>query len=91
LKYAVSGGTTEEGITVAPIPLIANARISEYYATYALTLARLNRCAEALPVIQDIQNRIPGDATAVFNAQEATRICQQNLPAASPTPEQETP
>jgi hypothetical protein len=66
--------------------LANDARIAEYYFTYALVLARLNRCGEALQVAQQIQSRVPTDEIAVANAQEVAIICEQNL-AATPTSE----
>ena len=85
LKIAVQGGTTEDGQTIEPVPLVNDPRVTEYYFTYALALARLNRCGEALPVTQKILNEVPADEVAVYNANEAIRICQENL-SITPTP-----
>lgn len=93
LKFAVQGGQTEDGQTIEPVPLTNDPRVAEYYFTYALALARLNRCGEALPVAQKILNEIPADEISVYNANEAIRICQENLnatPTVSPAPT-ETP
>jgi len=79
LKLAVSGGATENNEPIEPIPLVNDALISEYYFTYALVLARLNRCGEALQIAQQIQARVPQDEIAVANAQETNNICQTNL------------
>jgi tetratricopeptide (TPR) repeat protein len=84
LKIVVSGGATDDNQPIEPIPLANDARIAEYYFTYGLVLARLNRCGEALQVAQQIQSRIPSDEIAVANAQEMVIICEQNL-AATPT------
>ena len=84
LKLVVAGGATEDNQPIEPIPLANDTRIAEYYFTYALVLARLNRCGEALQVAQQIQARVPTDEIAVANAQEVVVICQQNL-AATPT------
>ncbi len=86
LKIVVSGGATEDNQPIEPIPLVNVTRIAEYYFTYGLVLARLNRCGEALQIAQQIQARVPADEIAVANAQEVVNICQQNL-AATPTPE----
>jgi tetratricopeptide (TPR) repeat protein len=86
LKIVVAGGATDENEPIEPIPLANDARIAEYYFTYALVLARLNRCGEALQVAQQIQSRVPTDEIAVANAQEVAIICEQNL-AATPTSE----
>ena len=86
LKIVVAGGATEDNQPIEPIPLVNDIRIAEYYFTYGLVLARLNRCGEALQVAQQIQARVPSDEIAVANAQEVVIICEQNL-AATPTPE----
>lgn len=86
LKLVVAGGATEDNQPIEPIPLVNDTRIAEYYFTYALVLARLNRCGEALQVAQQIQARVPADEIAVANAQEVVKICEQNL-ATTPTPE----
>jgi tetratricopeptide (TPR) repeat protein len=86
LKIVVAGGATEDNQPIEPIPLANDTRIAEYYFTYGLVLARLNRCGEALQIAQQIQARVPSDEIAVANAQEMVTICQQNL-AATPTPE----
>jgi tetratricopeptide (TPR) repeat protein len=86
LKLVVAGGATDDNRPIEPIPLANDPRIAEYYFTYGLVLARLNRCGEALQIAQQIQARVPTDDIAVANAGEVVNICQQNL-IASPTPE----
>ena len=86
LKIVVAGGATEDNQPIEPIPLANDTRIAEYYFTYGLVLARLNRCGEALQIAQQIQARVPADEIAMANAQEVVNICQQNL-ASTPTPE----
>jgi tetratricopeptide (TPR) repeat protein len=86
LKIVVAGGATDDNRPIEPIPLTNDTRITEYYYTYGLVLARLNRCGEALQVAQQIQARVPTDDIAVANAGEMVNICQQNL-AATPTSE----
>ncbi|RME89356.1 MAG: tetratricopeptide repeat protein, partial [Anaerolineae bacterium] len=85
LAYVVHGGVTEDGQTVSPLELTNDVRVAEYYFTYGLVLARLNRCGEALPVFQMILAKIPGNEIAVFNAQEGIRLCEENL-TITPTP-----
>lgn len=88
LGYVVNGGLTEDGYEIEVIDLIPDTRIAEYYFTYGLVLARLNRCGEALPVAQTILARVPSDELAVENANEIINRCQQNLiqtPVPSPT------
>jgi len=79
LGYVVNGGLTEEGQQVEAINLIPDARIAEYYFTYGLALARLNKCGEALQVAQQLQARVPADELAMENANEIINRCQQNL------------
>ncbi len=86
LKIVVAGGATEDNQPIEPIPLANDFRISEYYFTYGLVLARMNRCGEALQIAQQIKTRIPSDETAMVNAQEVDNICAQNL-ATTPTSE----
>lgn len=82
----IAGGATEDNQPIEPIELVNDTRIAEYYFTYGLVLARLNRCGEALQIAQQIQARVPADEIAVANAQEVVNICEQNL-AATPTSE----
>jgi tetratricopeptide (TPR) repeat protein len=87
LSLAINGGTTEDGQIIQPLTLTGgDVRLAEYYFTYALVLAHLGRCGEALPVAQTIIGSVPTDETAVFNAQEAIRLCEQSLQTPSPIP-----
>ena len=79
LKLAVSGGATDEGQPIEPLQLVNDGRTAEYYFTYALVLARLNRCGDALQIAHQIQTRIPQDEIAIANAQETINICKANL------------
>ena len=90
LGLAINGGKTEDGQAIEKIPLSTEVRVVEYYFTYGLSLARLNRCGEALQVAQQILGRVPGDEIAVANANEIIRICETNL-SVTPTPGAETP
>ncbi len=85
LGYVVNGGFTEEGDRIDSINLIPDPRIAEFYYTYGLALARINRCGEALPVAQMLQARVPSDEDAQYNAIEIINRCQQNLDT-TPTP-----
>lgn len=85
LSLAINGGMSEDGHKVDPVQLVPNSpRIAEYYFTYALVLAKLNRCGDALQVAQTILGRVPSDDNAVNNANQAINICQKNL-ASPPT------
>ena len=90
LGYVVKGGVTEEGEIIEAINLVPDTRIAEYYFTYGLALARLNRCGEALPIAQMILARVPADELAVENANEVINRCQQNL-VQTPVPTQTPP
>lgn len=89
LSLAVYGGAIGEDSVIEPLILGNNARIAEYYFTYAIVLARLNRCGEALQISQMILGTIPSNELAVFNANEAIFLCEENLtspPTATPVP-----
>lgn len=90
LGLAINGGKTEDGQVIEKIPLSTEVRVVEYYFTYGLALARLNRCGEALQIAQQILGRVPGDEIAVANANEVIRICESNL-SVTPTPGTGTP
>lgn len=90
LGLAINGGRSESGDMIKSIPLTPDTRVAEYYFTYALTLARLNRCGEALPIANQILGRVPADEIAVANANEVFKICEENL-SATPFPTLETP
>ncbi len=79
LGYVVNGGLTEDGEQINSINLVPDARIAEYYFTYGLGLARLNRCGEAVKIAQSLLARVPSDELAMENANEIINRCQQNL------------
>ncbi|HUI89984.1 MAG TPA: tetratricopeptide repeat protein [Anaerolineales bacterium] len=85
LSLVIHGGTTDDGQKITPIQISTDTHVTEYYFTYALVLAHLNRCGEALQVAQLIQSRVPSDDTAMTNAAAAIQICQKNL-ASPPAP-----
>ena len=82
LKLAVRGGLTPEGDAVEGLPLDYG-RVAEYYYTYGLDLAKLGECGEALQIAQLVQEGVPTDETALYNAQEMINICSElaNSPA----------
>ncbi len=90
LGFVINGGKTEDGQPIEKLTLSTEIRVVEYYFTYGLALARLNRCGEALQVAQQILGRVPGDEIAVANANEVIKICEANL-SVTPTPAAETP
>lgn len=92
LGYAIRGGVTEDGAVVEGLPLDYDLRIIEYYSTYGLTLARANRCGEAVPIFQAMLSVVPDNEIAVYNAEAGLEICQQNLEDQAPPAEaEETP
>jgi len=76
LRLAVRGGTTADGDEIEGIPLDYG-RVAEYYYTFGLTLAQLGECGEALQLSQLIQQGVPNDEYAMYNAQEIINICSQ--------------
>jgi Flp pilus assembly protein TadD len=92
LAYAIRGGVTSSDEVIEGLPLDYDLRIIEYYSTYGLTLARANRCGEAVPIFQAMLSIVPDNEIAVYNAEAGLEICQQNLEAQSPPDEaEETP
>ena len=91
LAYAVHGGLTENGEAIAGLPLDYDLRIIEYYSVYGLTLARADRCGEAVPIFQAMLSIVPDNETAVYNAEFGLEICQQNLEAEASPAVEETP
>lgn len=87
LALAIYGGNLGDNQTIEPLPLENTARSAEYYFTYALVLARLNKCGEALQIAQQIIGTIPSNELAVNNANEAISLCESNLDS----PPTETP
>ena len=79
LGLAIYGGTTKDGVKVTGVPLTNNTRISEYYFTMALALARTNQCGQALEIVQELQSRVPTDEIAMDAANKSIDICQENL------------
>jgi len=84
LTLAVTGGTTNDGIAVEGLPLQPGRIADEYYSFYGLALARLSRCAEAVPVFQFILQNIAEDQVAFYNANEGIDFCQEGLEDSSP-------
>jgi tetratricopeptide (TPR) repeat protein len=85
LSLVINGGKDQDGVEIKPIELAASTpRIVEYYFTYGLVLVKLNRCGEALPLFQKLLSTVPGDETAVYNANEGTRLC--SIAAGTPQP-----
>jgi len=84
LELAVRGGVTAGGVVVEGLPLDYSMSVMEYYSRYGLALARVNRCNEAVQVAQAMLQTVADDETAVYNAEEIIRICQE-FQAITPT------
>jgi tetratricopeptide (TPR) repeat protein len=76
----ISGGETEDGQVIQPLPLSADSWVSRYYYTYAILLADLGRCAEMLSLTQTILTVLPSDEFAVYNSQYAISKCEGGMP-----------
>jgi tetratricopeptide (TPR) repeat protein len=74
LSMAIHGGTAEDGSTVEGLPLDYG-RVAEYYYMLGLAQARSGQCGDALKISQFLQEGVPDDETAVYNAQEMVNIC----------------
>lgn len=79
LSLAVNGGRTEAGLPIQGLALSDDPRISEYYFTYGLALARTNQCGQALPIAQTLQTRFTTDELILEAADAIIRVCQENL------------
>lgn len=78
LSLAIHGGTLEDGTIVEGLPLNYGT-IAEFYAIYGLALAKLKRCAEAVPIFQTIRNGVPDDEINVYNAEQGLIMCQESI------------
>lgn len=88
LGLAIYGGTTKEGVDVKAIPLSNSPRVSEFYFTFGLALARTYQCGQALQIAQDLQSRGSEDEITQDATNRIIEICQENLnnpPEATPT------
>ncbi len=73
----ISGGLTDDGLVIQPLPISADNWVARYYYSYALLLADLERCSEVLTLTQTILGALPDDEIAVYNAQFAQDQCAQ--------------
>jgi hypothetical protein len=71
---------------VEGVPLSYKPRVIEIFSAYGLTLARTNKCEEAVPVFQTMLSQVSEDEIAVINANEGLSICTANLEDITPTP-----
>jgi tetratricopeptide (TPR) repeat protein len=88
LKLVVHGGTTDDGIAVQGLPLEPGRVANDYYSLYALSLTQLDRCSEAIPIMQAILTSITEDQVAYYNAEQGMEYCRTAAgtpPAVQPT------
>ena len=88
LRLAIQGGSTKDGETVKGLSLDYG-RVAEFYYTYGLALAKTGECGEGLRISQLLQEGVPNDETAVYNAQEIITVCRQ-VGSETPVPEETT-
>lgn len=81
-ELAVKGGTLKDGTVVAPLDLVNTPRASEYYYIYGVTLSKMtpSRCGEALPLAQQLLDKLRNDETASFYGNEIIRLCSEATP-----------
>jgi tetratricopeptide (TPR) repeat protein len=81
LNIAISGGQipegTVQGLPIGPFP------VSEYYWTLGLALAKVGRCAEAVPYLRLVQQTFPGDSMAQDNVNNGLLLCNEITPVAT--------
>lgn len=87
LTFAVQGGVTDDGEVIEGIPISYRVRVIEIYSLYGLTLARLNRCSEAIPVFQTMLGTVPDNEIAVYNANVGLELCQVGVEETLPEAE----
>jgi len=92
LSLVVHGGTTTDGTVVEGLPLAPGRIADDYYSIYALSLTQLDRCPEAIPIMQLILTQIAEDQVAYYNATQGMDYCKTAVgstaagtPAANPT------
>jgi tetratricopeptide (TPR) repeat protein len=88
LALVVHGGTTADGVVVKGLPLAPGRIADDYYSIYGLSLTQLDRCAEAVPILQAILTNISADQVAYYNATAGMDYCRTaaGTPPAGATP-----
>lgn len=77
LSLAVRGGTTADGTAVQGLPLQPGRIADDYYSIFGLSLTKLDRCSEAVPILQLILQNIAEDQVAHYNALEGIAYCME--------------
>jgi tetratricopeptide (TPR) repeat protein len=90
LELTIHGGMTSDGVVVEGLPLSPGRVANDYYSIYALSLTQLDRCSEAIPVMQLILTQIADDQVAYYNASQGMDYCRTSAGASAvsltPTP-----
>ncbi|TLN20228.1 tetratricopeptide repeat protein, partial [bacterium] len=73
-RLGLRGGTTENGVEL-PGQVLSGDNVDAYYF-YGLALARGGECNEAIEISALLQQTVPNDDIAMYNAQEMINICQ---------------
>ncbi len=83
LSLVVAGGQDVDGNKVERLELIPDSlRIPEYYFTYGLSLVKVDRCGDAIPIFYKIIDTVnPTDEISLFNANEGIRLCSEKVNA----------
>jgi tetratricopeptide (TPR) repeat protein len=87
LSLSVRGGTTADNEVVQGLPLAPGRIADDYYSIYGLSLTKMDRCGEAVPILQLILSNIAEDQVAYYNANEGILYCQESLGTPQPEPE----
>lgn len=87
LALAVHGGMTADGIAVQGLPLSPGRVADDYYSIYALSLTNLDRCGEAVPIMQLILSNIADDQVGYYNAVQGMEYCRQAVVTTTPAAE----
>jgi tetratricopeptide (TPR) repeat protein len=85
LSLVVHGGATKDGTVVEGIPLAPGRIADDYYSIYALSLTQLDRCPEAIPIMQLILTQIADDQVAYYNATQGMDYCKNSAGTPSAT------
>ena len=65
--------------------------VVEIYSRYALALAKINECNEAVTIAEGIRQTVPDSSVGLENADIIIKTCEENLwnpltPTPAPTP-----
>ncbi len=75
LKDRFEGFDEVQPVAVQPLPL-TNTTVAFYYASYASVLAALDRCDQALPILDEVDATYPNDPVLRGISRENRAICR---------------